>query len=101
MVPNNKKYQTLEGGTSTKIGGMWILKHDISARKLYELLVKIELKGYTALELNKLYNYIKICLNAVTRLREDLIPVYQTIKRHSDFEEYFGPDRDHPSYYWN
>ena len=40
-------------------------------------------------------------LNAVTRLREDLPTDYQSIKRHSKFEEYFIPDRDHPSYSWN
>ena len=36
----NKKYQPLEGGYSTKIGGMWNLKHGISSPKFYELLVK-------------------------------------------------------------
>ena len=77
---------------------MWILKHDISARKLYELLVKIELKGYTDLFLKKFYNHIKMCLNEVIRLREDLIPGYQSIKRHYEVEEYFVPDRDHPYY---
>ena len=42
-----------------------------------------------------------MCLNAVTRLQEDCLPGYQSIKRHSGFSEYFNPDRDHPSYYWN
>ena len=42
-----------------------------------------------------------MCLNEVTRLIEDLLPDYQSIKRHSEFEEYFLPDRDHPSYSWN
>ena len=42
-----------------------------------------------------------MCLNAVNRLREYLLPDYQSIKRHSEFEEYFIPDRDHPSYSWN
>ena len=42
-----------------------------------------------------------MCLNAVTRLREYLLPDYQSIKRNSQFEEYFVPDRNHPSYYWN
>ena len=40
-------------------------------------------------------------LNAVTRLREYLLPDYLSIKIKSDFEEYFVPDRDHPSYSWN
>ena len=51
--------------------------------------------------LKNFYNRIKMCLNAVTRFREDLLPAYQSIKIHSEFEEYFVPDRDHPSYYWN
>ena len=42
-----------------------------------------------------------MCLNAVTRLREDLLPGYQPIKRNSEFAEYFIPDCDHPSYSWN
>ena len=42
-----------------------------------------------------------MCLNVVTRLREDLLTCYQYIIRHSDFAEYFIPDRDHPSYSWN
>ena len=35
---------------------------------------------------NNFYNNIKMCLNAVTRLLEDLLPTYQSIKRHSEFE---------------
>ena len=42
-----------------------------------------------------------MCLNAVTRPLEDLLPAYQYIKIHSDFERYFVPDYEHPSYYWN
>ena len=42
-----------------------------------------------------------MCLNAVTRLQEDLLPAYNSIKRHSEFEEYFVPDRDDPSYSCN
>ena len=40
-------------------------------------------------------------LNLVTRLLEYLLPAYQSIKRHSEFEEYFLPDHYHPSYSWN
>ena len=80
---------------------MWTLKHEISSPKLYELLIKTELKGDTAMDLNNFFNHINMCLNAVTRLREDLLPDYQSIKTHSEFEEYFVPDRDHPSYSWN
>ena len=76
----------LEGGHSTKIRGMWTLKHEISSPKFYELLIKTEIKGDTALDLKNFFNHIKISLNSVTRLIEDLLPGYQSIKRHSDFE---------------
>ena len=39
MVLDNKKSPPLEGGHSTKIGGMWTLKHEISSPKFYELLI--------------------------------------------------------------
>ena len=42
-----------------------------------------------------------MCLNAVTRLLEDLLPGYQSIKGHSEFAEYSIIYRDHPSYSWN
>ena len=41
-----------------------------------------------------------MCLNVVTRLLEDL-PGYESIKRHSEFVEYFIPDCNHSSYSWN
>ena len=41
VFPENNKSPPLEGGHSTKIGDMWTLKHDISAPKFYELLIKI------------------------------------------------------------
>ena len=77
---------------------MWTLKHDIISPKFYEILIKTELKWYTALNLNNFYKYIKICLNAVTRLREDRLTSYQSIKWHTYIEGYFVPNRDHPSY---
>ena len=73
----------MDGGHSTKIGGICTIEHDISSPKLYELLIKTELKGDTSLDLKKFYNHIKMCLNAVTRLLEDLLSAYQSIKRHS------------------
>ena len=91
----------MDGGHSTKIGEMWTLKHEIISPKLYEIPIKEELKGDTDLELKNFYNHIKIFLNAVNRLREDFLPGYQSIKRHSEFSKYFIPDRDHPSYSWN
>ena len=69
MVPDNKKDPPLEVGHSTKIGCMWNLKYDISSPKFYKILIKTELKGNIALDLNNLYNHIKMCLNAVTRPR--------------------------------
>ena len=91
----------MEGGHYTKIDGMWTLKHEISSPKFYELLIKTELKGDTALDINNFFYPIKMCFNSVTRLREDFLPDYRSIKRNSEFEEYFVPDSDHPSYSWN
>ena len=101
VLPSNRRDPSLDGGHSTKIVGMWTLKHEIISPKFYELIVKTVIKRYTALDLKKLYNHIKMCLHAVTRLLEDLLPDYQSIKRHSGFEEYFIPYFDHPSYSWN
>ena len=50
---------------------MWNLKHDISSQKFHELLNKTELKGDTDLDLKNFFNYIKMCLNELTRLIED------------------------------
>ena len=41
----------LEGEHSTKNGGMWTLKHEISSPKFYELLINTELKGDTFLDI--------------------------------------------------
>ena len=54
VVPTNKKAQPLEGGNSTKIGGMWTLKHEIGLPKFYELLIETKIKVYTSLDLNNL-----------------------------------------------
>ena len=52
LGPDKKRASQLEGENSTKIGGIWTLKHEISPPKFYELLIKIELKADTALDLN-------------------------------------------------
>ena len=65
---------------------MWNLKHDIRSSKFYELFINTELKGDTDLNLRVFYNNIKIYLNAVTRIQEELLPYYNSIKRHSEFE---------------
>ena len=96
VVPAYRRDPPLDGGKSAKNGGMWTLKHDISSPNSYELLIKTEIKVDTALDLKKFYNHIKMCINAVTILREDLLPGYQYIKKHSDSEEYFVLDWDHP-----
>ena len=44
VVTANRRSQPLEGRHSTKIGGMYTLKHEISSPKFYELLIKTELK---------------------------------------------------------
>ena len=68
VVPTIRRDPPLEGGHFTKIGSMWTLKHDIRSPKLYELLIKTELKGDTDLDLKNFFNHIKMCLNVVTRL---------------------------------
>ena len=40
VVPYNKRFPPLDGGQSTKIGGMWTLKHEIISPKFYEILIK-------------------------------------------------------------
>ena len=80
---------------------MWTLKHEISSPRLYELLIKTELKGDTALDLNNLYNHIKMSLNAVTRLKVELLPDYLSVKINYEFKECFVPDRNHTSYSYN
>ena len=91
----------MDGVHSTKIVGMWTIKHDISTPRFYELLINTDIKGDTGMDLKNFYNHIKICLNEVTRLQEYLLPGYHYIKRHSKFAEYFISYRDNPSYYWN
>ena len=79
VVPDNRRDPPLGEGYSTKIGGMWTLKHEISSPKFYEILIKTELKRDTALDIKNSYNQIKMYLNAVTRLRKDLLPVNQEV----------------------
>ena len=76
VVPTNRRYQPLEGRKSTKMCGMWTLKHETSSQKFYELLIKTELKGDTDMDLKNFYNHIKMSINAVTRLNVDLLPDY-------------------------
>ena len=40
VVLDNRRDPPLEGRHSTNIGGMWILQHEISSPKFYELLTK-------------------------------------------------------------
>ena len=68
FVPSNRRAPPLDGGNSTKFGGMWTLKHEISSLKFYQLIIKAEPKGETDMDPNNFYNHIKICDNAVTRL---------------------------------
>ena len=68
VVPDNKRPPLLDRGHSTKIGGMWNLKHEIRSPKLYELLIKTELKVGTALDLKNLYSRINMCIIFFTSL---------------------------------
>ena len=36
--------------------------------------------------LKNFYNHINICLNVLNKLQEYIIPAYQSIKRHYEFE---------------
>ena len=101
IIPAKNRTPSLEGGHSTKNSSMWTPENEIISTKFYELLIKKELKFDTALELKKFYNHTSMCLNAANRLREGLITDYQSRKRHYEFEEYFVPDSDHSSYYYN
>ena len=85
VVRDNRRDPPLDWGHSTKIGGMWNFKHDIISTKLYELLINTGLKRDTALDLKNFYNYIKVCLNLVTRLQKELLPSYHSIKGHYEF----------------
>ena len=40
VVPDKMRDPPLDGGHSTKIGGIWTLKHEIISRKFYEILIK-------------------------------------------------------------
>ena len=40
LVLANRRAPPLGGKNSTKIGGIWTLKHEISSQKYYELLIK-------------------------------------------------------------
>ena len=68
VVSGNSINPPLNSGHSTKIGGMWNLKHEISSQKFYELLINIELKSNTDIYLKNFYNHIKMCLEAVNKL---------------------------------
>ena len=80
-VQTNRRDPPLEGGISENICGMWTLKHGISSQIFYELLIKTELKGDTDMDFKNLYNHINMYLNAVARLKVDLLPDYLSIKK--------------------
>ena len=85
-IHTNRRAPPLEGGIYENIGGMWTPKHEISSPRFYELLIKTELEGDTSLDLKNFYNQIKMSLNAVNRLREQLLPDYLYIKKNTDFK---------------
>ena len=63
VVHGNRKVPPLEGENYQKIGGMWTLKHDISSQKLYELIIKTDIKGYTDIDTKCFYNHTNMCIN--------------------------------------
>ena len=60
LIPGNKRSSPLEGKHSTKIRGMWTLKHEMSSPKFYELLIKTEIKVDTSLYFKNFSNQIKM-----------------------------------------
>ena len=73
VVPDNNKSPPLEVVHYIKYG-MWNIKHEIISPKIFELLIKTEIKLGIALYLKDLYNHINMCINAVTILQEYLLP---------------------------
>ena len=86
VVLAKSRAPALYGGHSIKNCDMWTLKHDIRSPKFCELRINTEIKGDTSLDPNTFYNHIKMCLNAMIRLQDDLLPINQSIKKHSKFE---------------
>ena len=68
MVLDKNRAPQLHGGHSTKIGGMWTLKHEIIPPKFYYLLIEAELRGDPAMYLNNFYKHINMYPNVVTRI---------------------------------
>ena len=101
IVHANSKVTPLEGDYSNKLVGVCNLKHETSLPKLYGILINTNLKGDNSLNIKNFYKPIKMCLDVVTILLDNLLLEYQIIKRHSDFLERFVPDRSHHFYYWN
>ena len=60
VVPANNIATLLESGNSVKNGDMCNLKHEIISPKFNELIIKIEIKGDTSLNLKKHNNNIQI-----------------------------------------
>ena len=60
VFPANTRASPLDEGKSNKIGGMRTLKHETTLPKVYELLIKTELKGDTDVNFKNFYNHIKI-----------------------------------------
>ena len=87
LVPANSKVPPFIGRYYKKIGCTLTLKHDIILPKFYELLMKTWLKGDTVIDLKNIYNHTNMYLNAITRLKEDLLTAYHSIKIFSEFEE--------------
>ena len=86
MVPDSKKATPSEGGHYTKMVACGI-SNMISAHQNSTKYSSRFKKSDTDLDRNNLYNHIKICLNVMNRIREDLLTDYNSIKIQSEFEE--------------
>ena len=75
------KSPTLKVGNWYNISGMCNIEIEISSPNFYEPSIENKLKWETALDLKKFYNHNKICLNAVTKIRDYFLPYYQVINK--------------------
>ena len=83
------KSPPLEGGRSHKIDEMCNITHDIISPKLYELILRNELKVYTSFNLENLYNHLNMYVNEAIKLREYIFPSFKVIKNYITFHEHF------------
>ena len=76
ILSNQEIFIPPYGKTSRNIEDMRTLKHQIITPKLYELIIKGELKQDTSLYVNNFYSRVKISLNAVTNIKNYFLSLH-------------------------